>query len=86
MFEGIYLANPNYLWLFILLPLLIGWYFFNSKKAQPVLKISSLKGFQQKNKFSWQAPTLTIYFETPFAGFDNLSNIKTSNDGRFNKN
>jgi len=51
VFEGIYLANPNYLWLFISLPLLIGWYFFNSKKAQPVLKISSLKGFQQKTNF-----------------------------------
>ena len=51
MFEGIYLANPNYLWLFISLPLLIGWYLFNSKKAQPVLKISSLKGFQQKTNF-----------------------------------
>ena len=51
MFEGIYLANPDYLWLFISLPLLIGWYFFNSKKAQPVLKISSLKGFQQKTNF-----------------------------------
>ena len=51
MFEGIYLANPNYLWLIISLPLLTGWYLFNSKKAQPVLKISSLKGFQQKTKF-----------------------------------
>ena len=51
MFEGIYLANPNYLWLFISLPLLTGWYLFNSKKAQPVLKISSLKGFQQKTNF-----------------------------------
>ena len=51
MFEGIYLANPNYLWLSISLPLLIGWYLFNSKKAQPVLKISSLKGFQQKTNF-----------------------------------
>ena len=51
MFEGIYLANPNYLWLFISLPMLIGWYLFNSKKAQPVLKISSLKGFQQKTNF-----------------------------------
>lgn len=46
-----YLANPNYLWLIISLPLLIGWYLFNSKKAQPVLKISSLKGFQQKTNF-----------------------------------
>lgn len=51
MFDGIYLENPNYLWLFISLPLLIGWYLFNSKKAQPVLKISSLKGFQQKTNF-----------------------------------
>ena len=51
MFEGIYLENPNYLWLFISLPLLTGWYLFNSKKAQPVLKISSLKGFQQKTNF-----------------------------------
>ena len=51
MFEGIYLENPNYLWLIISLPLLIGWYLFNSKKAQPVLKISSLKGFQQKTNF-----------------------------------
>ena len=45
------MENPNYLWLFISLPLLIGWYLFNSKKAQPVLKISSLKGFQQKTNF-----------------------------------
>ena len=51
MCEGINLENPNYLWLFISLPLLIGWYLFNSKKAQPVLKISSLKGFQQKTNF-----------------------------------
>ena len=51
MFEEIYLANPNYIWLFLSLPLLIAWYFFNSKKVQPVLKISSLKGFHQKTSF-----------------------------------
>tara|TARA_B100000945_G_C20350480_1_gene581988 strand:+ start:26 stop:1030 length:1005 start_codon:yes stop_codon:yes gene_type:complete len=51
VFGGVYFANPIYLWLFMSLPLLIGWYFFNSKKAQPVLKISSLKGFQQKTNF-----------------------------------
>lgn len=32
-------------------PLLIVWYFLTSKKVQPVLKISSLKGFQQKSSF-----------------------------------
>jgi Ca-activated chloride channel family protein len=39
------------MWLFLPLPLLIVWYFFNSKKVQPVLKISSLKGFHKKTSF-----------------------------------
>ena len=51
MFEGVYLANPNYMWLFLSFPLIIVWYFLTSKKVQPVLKISSLKGFQQKSSF-----------------------------------
>jgi len=51
VFEGIYLANPNYMWLFLSLPLLITWYFLTSKKVQPVLKISSLKGLMQKSSF-----------------------------------
>ena len=51
MFEGVYLANPNYLWLFLSFPLIIVWYFLTSKKVQPVLKISSIKGFQQKSSF-----------------------------------
>ena len=51
MFEGVYLANPNYMWLFLSFPLIITWYFLTSKKVQPVLKISSIKGFQQKSSF-----------------------------------
>ena len=51
MFEGVYLADPNYMWLFLSLPLIIAWHFFTSKKVQPVLKISSIKGFQQKSSF-----------------------------------
>ena len=51
MFEGVYLANPNYMWLFLSFPLIIVWYFLSSKKVQPVLKISSIKGFQQKSSF-----------------------------------
>ncbi len=39
------------MWLFLSLPLLIAWYFLTSKKVQPVLKISSIKGFQQKSSF-----------------------------------
>ena len=51
MFEGVYFANPNYMWLFLSFPLIIVWYFLTSKKVQPVLKISSIKGFQQKSSF-----------------------------------
>jgi len=51
VFEGVYLADPNYMWLFLSLPLIIAWHFFTSKKVQPVLKISSIKGFQQKSSF-----------------------------------
>ena len=51
MFEGVYFANPNYMWLFLSFPLIIVWYYLTSKKVQPVLKISSIKGFQQKSSF-----------------------------------
>ncbi len=51
MFEGVYFANPNYMWLFLSFPLIIVWYFLTSKKVQPVLKISSIKGFQKKSSF-----------------------------------
>ena len=39
-------ANPELLWLFLLLPLVIVWYFIKKKKDAPTLKISSLKGFK----------------------------------------
>lgn len=51
MFEGIYFANPDYLWLLLALPLLVGWYVFTRKKSQAVLKISSLNGFWAKSSF-----------------------------------
>ena len=51
MFEGIYFANPDYLWLLLARPLLVGWYVFTRKKSQAVLKISSLNGFRAKSSF-----------------------------------
>ncbi|MEK9603666.1 MAG: VWA domain-containing protein [Flavobacteriaceae bacterium] len=51
MFEGIYFANPDYLWLLLTLPILVGWYVTTRKKTQAVLKISSLEGFQVKTNF-----------------------------------
>ena len=46
MFEGIYFANPNFLWLLLLLPVAFVGHLFTWKKKQSVLKISSLSGFQ----------------------------------------
>ena len=61
MFEGIYFANPDYLWLLLALPLLLGWYVFSRKKTQAVLKISSLNGFRAKSSFLAQLqPTLFV--------------------------
>jgi Ca-activated chloride channel family protein len=54
MFEGIYFANPDYLWLLATLPLVVGWYVFTRKKSQAVLKISSLNGFRIKSGFLTQ--------------------------------
>jgi Ca-activated chloride channel family protein len=43
--------NPQFFWLFLLLPLAIGWYLWKRKQQAPTLKISSLKGFQTKSAF-----------------------------------
>ncbi|WP_310554644.1 VWA domain-containing protein [Flavobacterium sp.] len=39
-------TNPEFFWLFLLLPLVIVWYFYKRKVEKPTLKISSLKGFK----------------------------------------
>tara|TARA_B100000963_G_scaffold214584_1_gene187202 strand:- start:424 stop:1428 length:1005 start_codon:yes stop_codon:yes gene_type:complete len=51
MFEGIYFATPDYLWLLSMIPLVVGWHIFTRKKSQAVLKISSLAGFRSKPSF-----------------------------------
>ncbi|WP_300564960.1 VWA domain-containing protein [Flavobacterium sp.] len=38
--------NPEFFWLFLILPFAIAWYFFKRKEEKPTLKISSLKGFK----------------------------------------
>lgn len=45
MFRGISFANPQFFWLFLLLPLALLWYFFKRKEETASLKISSVKGF-----------------------------------------
>ena len=46
MFEGIYFANPNYLWLLLLLPAALVWHLFTWRKKQAILKMPSLSSFQ----------------------------------------
>ncbi|MFC5047637.1 vWA domain-containing protein [Aquimarina hainanensis] len=46
MFENFTFENPQFFWLFLLLPGVIAWYFWKRNKQQAVLKISSVKGFK----------------------------------------
>lgn len=38
-------ANPEYFYLLIIIPALIVWYIFKSKKREPELKVSTIEGF-----------------------------------------
>ncbi|PDH44102.1 MAG: aerotolerance regulator BatA [Flavobacteriales bacterium MED-G22] len=51
MWDGIDFANPEYFWLFLLLPVVIIWHYFTAKKTQARLKISSLNAFENKTSF-----------------------------------
>ena len=52
MFEGIYFANPNYLWLLLILPVVLTWQIISRNKTQPLLKMPSLSNFQE-GSFFW---------------------------------
>lgn len=43
--------NPEFFWLFLLLPIAISWLFWKRNKQTSTLKISSLKGFQTSSSF-----------------------------------
>lgn len=46
MMKGVTFMNPEFFWLFLLLPVAIAWLFWKRKQQSPTLKMSSLKGFQ----------------------------------------
>jgi len=61
MFEGIYFANPDYLWLLLLLPGMIFWHIVTFRKAQAELKMPTLSSFQQHSSFwSFVRPLLFV--------------------------
>ncbi len=46
MFENFTFEDPQFFWLFLLLPIAIAWYIWKRNKQQAALKISSIKGFK----------------------------------------
>ncbi|WP_299258850.1 VWA domain-containing protein [uncultured Aquimarina sp.] len=46
MFENFTFENPQFFWLFLILPLAIAYYIWKRNKQQAELKISSIKGFK----------------------------------------
>ena len=69
MFEGIYFANPNYLWLLLLLPVAIAWHVLTWRKTQASLKISSLSGFGTQSSFLSKLRPLLFIFRILALGF-----------------
>jgi len=45
MFENVSFANPEFFWLFLLLPMALIWYIFTHKEQVASVKLSSIKGF-----------------------------------------
>ncbi|WP_405400413.1 vWA domain-containing protein [Maribacter sp. Asnod2-G09] len=60
MFENISFANPDFFWLFLLLPLAIVWYIFKQKEQTASLRISSAKGFTYNSILPKLKPGLFI--------------------------
>ena len=60
MFWNYEYVNPEYFWLFLLLPLVIVWYFFKRKKQVATLRMSSLKGFQDNSLLPKTKPLLFV--------------------------
>lgn len=62
MFDNFEFVNPQFFWLFLLLPVLLLWYFWKRKKQTAPLKISSIKGFQTgKNWLARLRPLLFVF-------------------------
>ncbi|MCK8523245.1 VWA domain-containing protein [Aquimarina sp. D1M17] len=60
MFENFTFENPQFFWLFLLLPVAIAWFIWKRKKQQAELKISSLKGFKVSR--SWLTKLRPLLF------------------------
>ena len=60
MLDNISFANPDFFWLFLLLPLAILWYIFKRKEETASLRISSIKGFKFEGILPKLKPALFV--------------------------
>jgi Ca-activated chloride channel family protein len=60
MLDNISFANPDFFWLFLLLPLAILWYIFKQNEQTASLRISSIKGFSYQSILPKLKPALFI--------------------------
>ena len=61
MMKDISFLNPEFFWLFLLLPLAIAWQLWKRKEQTATLKISSVKGFKlQKSLLAKLKPFLLV--------------------------
>ena len=60
MFWNYEYVNPEYFWLFALLPLAVIWYAFKRKEQVATLQMSSLKGFQDNSLLPKLKPLLLL--------------------------
>ena len=50
MFKGIEFAHPGFFWLFVLIPVIAGWYIWRERKLYGYLSLSAVKGFALPKK------------------------------------
>jgi Ca-activated chloride channel homolog len=60
MFNNFEFVNPQFFWLFLLLPLLLVWHIFKTNKQTAELRISNIKGF--KTTGNWLAKLRPFLF------------------------
>ncbi|MDY8138762.1 VWA domain-containing protein [Aquimarina sp. 2201CG5-10] len=60
MFENFTFENPQFFWLFLMLPIAITWFIWKRNRQQAELKISSIKGFKVSS--SWLTKLKPILF------------------------
>lgn len=60
MLENVSFANPDFFWLFLLLPLAILWYILKQREQTASLRISSIKGFGHQSILPKLKPVLFI--------------------------